>query len=349
MERTAQGTAGRAREAVDVVAYGVVTDERPLLEKAFDGRHRLRCLDLVLDRDTAATAAGCAVVCSSVNDVLDEEVLTTLAGGGTRLVTQRATGYNNIDLDAARKLGLSVARVSHYSPHSVAEFAWALALAVNRRVPRAVTRTRDFDFRLNGLMGRDFHGRTAGILGTGKIGAAFARIAAGFGMRLLGSDVAENPECLALGMEYVDRDRLFTESDLISLHLPLLPDTYHVVDGDALRRMKDDAILINTSRGGLMDAHALVETLREGRLDGVGLDVYEEEAGVFFFDRSLDVVTDDTLARLMTFRNVLVSSHQAYFTHDAVEQIVRATAANVEDHLAGRTGENVLVPPPAPR
>ncbi|HEX5568803.1 MAG TPA: 2-hydroxyacid dehydrogenase [Streptomyces sp.] len=330
---------------MDIVAYGVVADERPLLEHAFDGRHRLRCLDLVLDRDTASTAAGCTVVCSNVNDVLDAEVLAVLARGGTRLVTQRSTGYNNIDLSAARELGLSVARVSSYSPHSVAEFAWALALAVNRRVARAVARTRDFDFRLDGLLGRDFHGRTAGVLGTGKIGAAFARIAAGFGMRLLGSDIARNPDCLALGMEYVDRDQLFAEADLVSLHLPLVPDTYHVVDGDALRRMKDDAILVNTSRGGLIDAQALVETLRAGRLDGVGLDVYEEEAGVFFFDRSMEVMTDDTLARLMTFRNVLVSSHQAYFTRDAVGQIVRATARNVEDHLAGRTGENTLVPP----
>ncbi|MTE18099.1 2-hydroxyacid dehydrogenase [Streptomyces sp. TRM43335] len=333
---------------MDVVAYGVVADERPLLENAFRGRHRLRCLDLVLDRDTATTAAGCAVVCSSVNDVLDERVLTALADGGTRLVTQRATGHNNIDLEAARRLGLSVARVSSYSPHSVAEFAWALALAVNRRVPRAVSRTRDFDFRLDGLLGRDFHGRTAGILGTGRIGAAFARIAAGFGMRLLGADVARNPECEALGVEYVDRDRLFAEADLVSLHLPLLPDTHHVVDAAALRRMKDDAILVNTSRGGLIDAQALVETLRAGRLDGVGLDVYEEEAGVFFFDRSLEVMTDDTLARLMTFRNVLVSSHQAYFTRDAVGQIVDATARTVEDHLAGRVSENFLVPPPAP-
>lgn len=337
-------TAGRT---LDIVAYGVVVDERPLLEEAFGDRHRLRCLDLVLDRNTVSTAAGCEVVCSSVNDVLDAEVLTTLARGGTKLITQRATGYNNIDLTAARKEGLSVARVSSYSPYSVAEFAWALALTVNRRVARSVARTRDFDFRLNGLLGRDFHGRTAGVLGTGKIGTAFARIASGFGMRLLGSDIARNPECLELGMEYVERDRLFAEADLISLHLPLLPDTHHVVDADALARMKDDAILINTSRGGLIDAQALVETLRAGRLDGVGLDVYEEEAGVFFFDRSMDVMTDDVLARLMTFRNVLVSSHQAYFTRDAVGQIVAATARNVEDHLAGRTGDNTLVPPPA--
>ncbi|WP_030245378.1 2-hydroxyacid dehydrogenase [Streptomyces sp. NRRL S-350] len=330
---------------MEIVAYGVLADERMLLEGAFEERHSLRCLELRLDRDTVATAAGYEIVCSSVNDVLDEEVLRALADGGTRMIAQRATGYNNIDLRVAAELGLAVYRVSSYSPYSVAEFAWALALAANRRVVRAVHRTREFDFRLTGLMGRDFHGRTAGVLGTGRIGAAFARIAAGFGMRLLGYDVAPNPECLALGMEYVAPERLFAESDLLTLHLPLLPDTHHIVDAHALALMKDDAILINTGRGGLIDAHALVETLRAGRLDGVGLDVYEEEAGVFFFDKSLEVMTDDTLARLMTFNNVLLSSHQAYFTQDAVGQIVGATAENVKDYLAGQAGENTLVPP----
>ncbi|WP_062205555.1 2-hydroxyacid dehydrogenase [Streptomyces sp. NBRC 109706] len=336
-------------EPAEIVAYGVTADERPLLEAAFEatfgGGHRVRCLELVLDRDTVSTAAGHEVICTGVNDVLDAEVLRRLAEGGTRMITQRSTGYNNIDLDAARGLGLGVARVSGYSPHSVAEFAWALALAVNRRVVRAATRTREFDFRLNGLLGRDFHGRTAGVLGTGRIGEAFARIAAGFGMRLLGHDIAPNPECERLGMEYVPLERIFAEADLVSLHLPLLPETHHVVDAAALARMRDDAILVNTSRGGLIDAQALVETLRSGRLDGVGLDVYEEEAGIFFFDHSLDVMTDDVLARLMTFRNVLVSSHQAYFTRDAVGEIVATTAADVADYLAGRTGENTLVAP----
>jgi D-lactate dehydrogenase len=328
-----------------IVAYGVTVDERPLLEEALGRDHDLRCLDLVLNRDTAATAAGRAVVCTSVNDVLDGEVLRTLAGAGTELITQRATGYNNIDLTAARACGLTVARVARYSPHAVAEFAWALALALARRVPRAVSRTREFDFRLDGLIGRDLHGRTAGILGTGRIGTAFARIAAGFGMRLLAHDVVVSDECVALGAEYTDRERLFAESDLISLHTPLLPETHHLVGAPALALMKPDAILVNTSRGGLVDADALVETLLAGKLLGVGLDVYEEEAGVFFFDKSLEVMTDDTLARLMTFGNVLITSHQGYYSRDAVGQIVRATARNVADHLAGRTGENTLVAP----
>lgn len=330
---------------MDIIAFGVLADERPQLEQAFADQHAVRCLELFLNPDTAPAARGYEVVSSSVNDVLDADVLAALADGGTRMIAQRSTGYNNIDLDRARELGLTVARVSSYSPYSVAEFAWSLALALNRRTVRAVGRTREFDFRLNGLMGRDFHDRTVGVMGTGKIGTAFSRIAHGFGMRLLGWDVQENSDCLALGMEYVDKDRLFGEADLISLHLPLLPATHHIVDADALGRMKSDAILINTSRGGLIDAAALVAALREGRLDGVGLDVYEEEAGVFFVDHSLEVMTDDTLARLMTFRNVLVTSHQAYFTRDAVGQIIDTTVRNVADYLAGRTSDNVLVRP----
>ncbi|OKK03717.1 hydroxyacid dehydrogenase [Streptomyces sp. CB03234] len=329
----------------EIVAYGVLSDERPLLEEALEGRHEVRCLEFPLDEDTAAAATGHEIVSSSVNDILDAAVLRILGQGGTRMIVQRSTGYNNIDVEEARRRGIGVARVSYYSPYAVAEFAWALALAVNRRVARATSRTREFDFRLTGLMGRDLHGRTVGILGTGKIGTAFTRIAHGFGMRLLGWDIAENPECRKLGMKYVERDRLFAESDLISLHVPLVPETHHLVDAAALGMMKRDAILINTSRGGLIDAPALVETLRDGRLDGVGLDVYEEEAGVFFMDKSLEVMTDDVLARLMTFRNVLITSHQAYFTKDAVGQIIGTTVRNIEDYLAGRSSENTLVPP----
>lgn len=334
---------------MDTIAYGVLTDERPYLESAFrtafPQRPPPRCLELSLNRDTVPTAAGCEIVLSSVNDTLDEAVLRALAGGGTRLVAQRATGYNNIDLEAARTAGLAVARVSYYSPYAVAEFAWALALAVERRIVRAAMRARDFDFRLDGLLGRDFHGRTVGVLGTGKIGSVFASIARGFGMRLLGWDVREDPACLEMGLAYVGKEQLFAEADLVSLHLPLLPQTRHIVDAAALALMKDDALLVNSSRGGLVDSDALVAALREGRLGGVGLDVYEEEAGLFHVDRSSQVMTDDTLARLMTFRNVLVTSHQAYFTVDAVNQIIDTTVANVRDFLAGRTSGNTLVAP----
>ncbi|REK86775.1 2-hydroxyacid dehydrogenase [Streptomyces inhibens] len=328
---------------MDIVAFGVQADERPFLEKAFAGRHQVRSVDVFLNRDTAPIARGYEIVSSSVNADLSADVLQTLAAGGTKMIAQRSTGFNNIDLRAAADLGMTIGRVSRYSPYAVAEFAWALALAVNRGIVRATNRTRNFDFRLDGLMGRDLRGRTAGVLGTGKIGAAFTRIAHGFGMNLLGWDLVESPRCTELGMKYVARERLFAEADLITLHVPLVEATRHLVDAAALAAMKDDAILINSGRGGLVDAAALVDALKAGRLAGVGLDVYEEEAGLFYFDKSLDIINDDTLARLMTFGNVLVTSHQAYFTEDAVGQIVEATVANVEDYLTGRTNENMLV------
>jgi D-lactate dehydrogenase len=329
---------------VELLAFGVQADERPLIERAFREYHPVRCLDVFLNEDTAPIAAGHEIVSSSVNADLGAGVLEVLAAGGTRMVAQRSTGFNNIDLDVAERLGMTIARVSYYSPYAVAEFAWTLAMAVNRRIVRASTRTRDFDFRLDGLMGRDMHRRTAGVLGTGKIGEAFARIAHGFGMRLLGWDVAENPACVELGMKYVEKEQLLAESDLVSLHVPLMPETQHLIDAAALRAMKDDAVLVNSSRGGLVDTAALVAELRAGRFTGVGLDVYEAEAGLFFLDKSLEAIADDVLARLVTFPNVLVTSHQAYYTVDAVNQIVDATVQNVLDYRAGRRSENVLVP-----
>lgn len=329
---------------MEILAFGVQADEKPLIESAFAGHHEVRCLDVFLNEDTAPIAAGYEVISTSVNAELGPRVLEVLAAGGTRMIAQRSTGFNNIDLKVAERLGMTVARVSYYSPYSVAEFAWTLVMAVNRRIVRASIRTRDFDFRLDGLMGRDLHGRTVGVLGTGKIGEAFTRIAHGFGMRLLGWDVAENPACLELGMKYVPKGQLLAESDLVTLHVPLMPETTHLIDADALKAMKDDAILVNSSRGGLIDTAALVTELRAGRFAGVGLDVYEAEAGLFFLDKSLEAIEDDTLARLVTFPNVLVTSHQAYYTEDAVGQIVDATVTNVLDYRAGRRSENVLVP-----
>ena len=334
---------------MEILAFGVQADEKPLIEKAFAGVHEVRCLDVFLTEDTAAIAVGHEVISTSVNAQLNAEVLRALAAGGTAMIAQRSTGFNNIDLEVAEQLGLTIARVSTYSPYSVAEFAWTLAMAVNRRIVRASNRTRDFDFRLDGLMGRDMRGRTVGVLGTGRIGEAFTRIAHGFGMELLGWDIAPAPGCVELGMKYVDKDELVAAADLISLHVPLLPATHHLIGADELRAMKDDAILVNSSRGGLIDSDALVGELRKGRFAGVGLDVYEAEAGLFFLDKSMEAVDDDTLARLMTFPNVLITSHQAYYTADAVAQIMGTTARNVEDYVAGRRGENVLVPAaPAP-
>ncbi|MGW3715944.1 2-hydroxyacid dehydrogenase [Streptomyces sp. NPDC005133] len=329
---------------MEILVFGVQSDEKPLIEKAFAGQHEVRCLDVFLNKDTAPIAAGYEIISTSVNADLGSGVLQTLAAGGTQMIAQRSTGFNNIDLDVAERLALRVARVSYYSPYAVAEFAWTLAMAVNRRIIRAAGRTRDFDFRLDGLLGRDMHGRTVGVVGTGKIGEAFTRIAHGFGMKLLGWDVVENPACVELGMRYVEKEQLFAESDLISLHVPLLPETRRIIGKDALSLMKDDAILINSSRGGLIDSTALVAELRAGRFTGVGLDVYEAEAGLFFLDKSLEGIDDDTLARLVTFPNVIVTSHQAYYTEDAVAQIIEATVQNVADYLARRRSDNVLVP-----
>lgn len=331
-------------KVVEILAFGVQTDEKPLIEKAFAGLHDIRCLDVFLTEDTAPIAAGHEVVSTSVNANLNAQVLQSLAAGGTRMIAQRSTGFNNIDLDVAARLGLTIARVSYYSPYSVAEFAWTLAMAVNRRIVRASNRTRDFDFRLDGLLGRDMRGRTVGVLGTGKIGEAFTRIAHGFGMNLLGWDAAQNPACVELGMKYVDKEELLANADVISLHVPLLPSTQHLIGRRELAAMKDDAILVNSSRGGLIDTDALVGELRKGRFAGVGLDVYEAEAGLFFLDKSLEAVQDDTLARLVTFPNVVVTSHQAYYTQDAVGQIIAATVDNVAAYAAGRHTENVLVP-----
>jgi len=329
---------------VEVLATGVQRDERPLLERAFAPRHTVRCLETYLTADTLPLAAGYEAVSTSVNAVLDAPTLEALVRGGTRLIAQRSTGYNNIDLDHAERLGMTVARVAEYSPYAVAEFAWTLASALNRRIVRAVSRARDCDFRLDGLLGRDFHGRTVGVIGTGRIGTAFTAVARGYGMRLLGWDISVNPACTELGMEYVELDRLIREADVISLHVTLMPSTHHLIGARRLAAMKQDAVLVNTGRSALIDTAALIETLGEGRLGGVGIDVFEEEAGVFFYDKSLEVMTEDTLARLLAFPNVLITSHQAYYTVEAVEQIAQATVRNVDDYLAGRITQGTLVP-----
>ncbi|MBW8483354.1 2-hydroxyacid dehydrogenase [Actinomadura parmotrematis] len=326
-----------------VLACGVRTYERAALERHFQDRHPLHCVTWVPDGDTVGLAAGYEAVCTSPAARLDAALLGRLAAGGTRLITQRASGYTNIDLDAARELGLWVARVSSYSPHSVAEFAWTLVHALNRHVHRSYQRTREFDFRLDGLLGRDLHGRAVGVVGTGRIGTVFARIAQGYRMRLYGWDREENPECRALGMTYLPLEDLLGRAEIVSLHVPLTPETRHLIDASRLACLPDGAILVNTGRGGLIDTTALVSSLRAGRLGGVGLDVYEEEERYFFRDLSDEVVTDDVLARLMTFPNVVVTSHQAFFTAEATATILATQAANVDDYLAGRATENTLV------
>jgi len=297
-----------------------------------------------LNEHTASLASGFPAASLFVNDDASAPVLERLARNGVRLLTLRSTGFNNVDLDAAARCGLTVMRAANYSPYAVAEFAVGLLLAVNRRLHRAYNRTREGNFALDGLQGYDIHGKTVGVIGTGRIGAVFTRIMHGFGVTLLGHDLVHNPDCLALGMRYVPLETLLAESDVISLHTPLLPSTYHLINAKALARMKPGAILINTSRGALVDAEALIEALKSGHIGAVGLDVYEEEEGLFFHDHSDQIITDDVFARLMTFPNVLITGHQAFFTHEALAQIAEATIRNLSDFEAGRRNENVLVP-----
>ncbi|SFA64674.1 2-hydroxyacid dehydrogenase [Metapseudomonas otitidis] len=288
-----------------------------------------------LTLDTAALAQGHAVVCAFINDDLSAPVLKCLAEGGTQLIALRSAGYNHVDLHAAQQLGLTVVRVPAYSPHAVAEHAVALVLALNRRLHRAYNRTREGDFSLHGLTGFDLVGKRVGVVGTGQIGEVFARIMAGFGCALLAYDPYPNPAVEALGGRYVPLDELLAESDIVSLHCPLNDGTRYLVNSHSLQRMKRGAMLINTGRGALVETPALIEALKSGQLGYLGLDVYEEEANLFFEDRSDLPLQDDVLARLLTFPNVIVTAHQAFLTREALAAIARTTLDNISAWASG--------------
>ncbi|WP_275629096.1 2-hydroxyacid dehydrogenase [Pseudomonas sp. 273] len=279
--------------------------------------------------DTVALAMGFEVVCPFVNDDLSRPVLEHLAAGGTRLIALRSAGYNHVDLAAAHALGLTVVRVPAYSPHAVAEHAVGLVLALCRHLHRAYNRTREGDFSLHGLTGFDLHGKTVGVVGSGQIGQVFAQIMHGFGCRILAYDPYPNPAIEALGGRFVGLDQLLAESDVISLHCPLNDATRHLVNADSLQRMKRGAMLINTGRGALVDTPALIEALKSGQLGYLGLDVYEEEAEIFFADRSDLPLQDDVLARLLTFPNVIITAHQAFLTREALAAIAGTTLDNI--------------------
>lgn len=300
--------------------------------------HDLRFLEPRLTPSTAPLADGSPAVCAFVNDDLGGPVLERLAAGGTRLIALRSAGFNHVDLHAAGALGLTVARVPAYSPHAVAEHAAALVLTLNRKLHRAYARVREGNFSLAGLMGFDLHGRTVGVVGTGAIGEVFLRIMAGFGCDLLAHDPAPRDAVRALGAVYVGLDDLFAGADIISLHCPLTPQTNHLVDAAALERMRDGVMLINTGRGALVDTVAVIDALKTGRVGHLGIDVYEEEEGLFFEDRSDRVITDDVFSRLLTFPNVVVTGHQGFFTSDALEDIAETTLGNVTAFERG-TGE----------
>jgi len=283
-----------------------------------------------LSAETAVSAQGAQAVCTFVNDHVDRPCLEALAKLGVKHIALRCAGFNSVDLPAAKELGFSVTRVPAYSPYAVAEHAVALLLALNRKIPRANNRVHDMNFALNGLVGFDLHGKTAGIIGTGKIGRITAQILRGFGMRVLAYDPFPSIEwAKEYGVEYTDGRTLARESEVISLHTPLTPQTHHVINRETLELVKPGAILINVSRGALIDTSALIEALKSGRLGGVALDVYEEEEGVFFEDLSGKILQDDELARLLTFPNVLITAHQAFLTHEALAEIARVTVANL--------------------
>lgn len=325
------------------IVYNARPYERPFFDRANAGAHDLTYVEARLTRDTAPLSDTYAAVCAFANDRLDEPCLQRLAEAGVMLIALRCAGFNQVDLAAAERLNLTVARVPAYSPQSVAEHTIGLMLTLNRRLHRAYNRVREGNFSLAGLMGFDMYGKTVGVVGTGRIGAAAARILSGFGCRLLGYDVQPNERCVELGMEYVSVDELLPQCDIITLHCPLTPDTHHLIDDDAISRMKRGVMLINTSRGAVVDTQALIRGLKSGHIGSLGLDVYEEEADLFFQDLSDRVIQDDVFARLLTFPNVVITAHQAFFTAEAVQAIAETTIENITGFEAGRVPDANLV------
>lgn len=307
-------------------------------------RHELLYLEPRLDAGTARLAADAEAVCAFVNDVLDRPVLEALKSMGTRLVALRSAGFNHVDLVAARDLGIAIARVPAYSPEAVAEHTVALILSLNRKIHRAYIRVREGNFALDGLLGFDLKGRIIGIVGTGKIGICLARIMRGFGCRVLGFDPYPDPEFTEMGGEYVPLEELLAQSDIVSLHCPLTPQTHHLIDASAIAAMKQGVMLINTGRGALVETKALIEGLKSEKVGYVGLDVYEEESDLFFENLSGRIIQDDVFARLLTFPNVLITGHQAFFTQEALSVIAETTIGNITSfELSGRATNPVSV------
>ena len=294
-----------------------------------DAGHELVYLEPRLTVQTASAAEGVQAVCAFVNDDLSANVLKALAQRGIQLVALRCAGFNNIDLVAARDLGMIVARVPEYSPNAVAEYTVALILTLNRKTHRAYSRVREGNFALDGLLGFDLKGRTVGIIGTGKIGTEFSRIMTSFGCSVIAFDPKPNSDCRALGVRYMPLLDLLRNSDIVSLHCPLTPETHHLIDASAVSQMRNGVILINTSRGAVVDTRAVIDALKSGRIGGLGLDVYEEESDLFFENLSGTIIQDDIFARLLTFPNVLITGHQGFFTFEAMRAIAETTIDNV--------------------
>lgn len=319
-------------------------DRRFLDEANLEHGHDLRYLDARLDRDTVSLADGFEGVCVFVNDTVDAEVIARLAAGGTRLLTLRSAGYNHVDLPAAEAHGITVVRVPAYSPYAVAEHTVALMLSVQRKIHRAHNRVREGNFALDGLLGFDLRNKRIGIIGTGKIGMIVARIMRGFGCSIRAHDPHPNDGVKDLGVRYEDLDTLLAECDVITLHCPLTPETHHLIDDAALRKTKPGVMIVNTSRGALIDTRAVIEGLKDGRVGHLALDVYEEEGDLFFEDLSDTVIQDDVFSRLLTFPNVLITAHQAFFTEEALRNIGQTTLGNATAFAEGRESGNEVRP-----
>lgn len=331
-----------------IAVFSTKPYDRRFLGEAAPDSWQLEFLEPTLDAKTARFAAGCDAACCFVNDVLDRAVLEQFAAEGINTVALRCAGFNNVDVDAARDIGVSVLRVPAYSPDAVAEHAVALMLGLNRRTHRAYSRIREGNFSIDGLLGFTMAGRTAGIVGTGQIGRAVARILRGFNCRVIASDpFPDQAWAASADVEYVSFEELLEQSDIVTLHCPLTPETYHLIDDEAIERMRPEATLINTSRGAAVDSGALIRGIKTGKLGFVGLDVYEEEADVFFDDLSNEVLQDDVLARLVTFPNVLITSHQAFFTVEAMREIATTTIANIRGATDGTADPKNLITGPS--
>lgn len=300
----------------------------------------LNFLDVHLNSKTAVLANGYDVVCVFVNDAVTAEVLQILAAQNIKLLALRCAGFNNVDLKAARSLSIKVVRVPAYSPHSVAEHTLALILTLNRKIHRAYNRIKEGNFALNGLLGFDLHGKTVGLIGLGKIGLVTARILNGFGCRVLGYDVTKPAEAENMGVAFTSLDNLYSQSDIISLHCPLTPETHHIINAKSIAKMKAGVMLINTSRGALIDTQAVIEGLKNEQISYLGLDVYEEEGDLFFEDLSDKVIQDDVFMRLLSFNNVLITGHQAFLTSNALQKIAETTLQNILDFKNNRALPN---------
>ncbi len=315
-------------------------DERSFVEVNAGYGHELTFFEPRLTPDTASLAAGFPAICVFINDEVGEETLRAIAATGTKFIALRCAGYNNINLHIAQTLGIRVVRVPAYSPYAVAEHAVGLIMSLNRKLYRAYNRVRDDNFALDGLLGFDLHGKTVGVVGTGKIGQCFAQIMNGFGCKILAYDVRQNPACLDIGVNYVELPVLLQQSDIVSLHCPLLPSTHHIINATSLQQFKPGAMLINTSRGGLIDTVAVIQAIKSGQIGYFGIDVYEREGNLFFEDLSDTVIQDDTFQLLQSFSNVVITAHQAFFTKEALHNIAETTLSNISDMEAGRNCPN---------